>query len=902
MGEWQKGHIMKKFIVVLIALTLLTPAFSDIVAYNNYGFDTAPWTYAENSFVYTDNGGTHTSVAPDTYPSANPLFGNVLDLTNNAFGFFYDNGATAIQFYEGTVEMWIAPHWNGTNQGGAGVGPVGSEQDLIVDGAVDHHIVGELGLFIYNVGRPDDGGSVRAMFNYDGADAEDITLWDQSTGTTADWTEGSWHHIAVSWDADTVGLYIDGMVSDEVARTGSPAIKLSKGHYLWGKDTGSGIINCFDGQIDDFAISNHAKYTPVAGGYAVPTEPVIPPKSTQQVWELGFGMDSDFNQDCYINFRDFAILANNNWNFVDLALFVMDWLRSNHPDNPDGEKPWILRSIITDMSRCQPAEAISDVKEKYHWQLIDYEGEGLNGVMLAAASQVDAPDVTLPLGVSGWYAIYIGFWNPHHVYDGSFRIKLKLSDDTSFQAISDPEPGIEWTKVSDLKEAFFKCADLTGRDLVIGQHSKGTPRKASIAYVKLIPLSEQEVIEINNDRADTSKRMLYALNDGNGLFYRGPTTREDLLEEVEQYRYSDVKALILAVSCGDLVNYPSNVGTTWYSDSGDELSPAGWRTVRDSLQTLLAQEIVPVQELSEYMHQMGKECHVMFRLALIGDLPPSHHFQSIAHLRPDLRMISKDGTPMEKISYAYPEVREYMLSMIREVAEGYDIDGVNLCFIRGPQFVGYEDIVVNDFINIYGIDPRELDENDIRAQQHRASYVTEFVRSAHNLMNEISLNKGRKIELSVMVNSGEASQARNLFFGLDVWTWINESLLDSIFISGSADSAIVNALASHNCKLITQTNGNPGVIVGTAKGGFDNGADGFWAWDLNAVQEYPDYWQVYKRIGHEEEIDNFITSIPAMKTIKLNTIGGLDVTNTTNVGANENGYWPPEMLPIYSGG
>ena len=257
---------MKKFIVVLVALTFLTPAFSDIIAYNNYNIDTSPWTYAENSFVYTDNGGTHTSVTPNTYPSANPLFGNAMDLTNSAFGFFYDNGAMPIQFYEGTVEMWIAPHWNGTNQGGEGVGPVGYEQDLIVDGAVSHHVVGELGLFIYNAGDPNDGGSVRAMFNYDGADAEDITLWDQSTGTTENWTDGSWHHIAVSWDADTVGLYIDGVVSDEAARTSSPAIKLSKGQYLWGKDTGSGIINCFDGQIDDFTIFNHTKYTPGAGG------------------------------------------------------------------------------------------------------------------------------------------------------------------------------------------------------------------------------------------------------------------------------------------------------------------------------------------------------------------------------------------------------------------------------------------------------------------------------------------------------------------------------------------------------------------------------------------------------------------------------------------------------------
>ncbi len=143
---------------------------------------------------------------------------------------------------------------------------------------------------------------------------------------------------------------------------------------------------------------------------------------------------------------------------------------------------------------------------------------------------MDAPGVTLELGVSGWYAIHVGIWNPHYSYDGDFKLKLKLTSDPCFTNISDPEPELEWPGKVEFKEIFFKSADLTDQDLVIGQHNKETACKAFLGYVKLVPLSSEQVAAIQQDRARTATRNLYALNDGNGLFYKGPTTEKDLLE------------------------------------------------------------------------------------------------------------------------------------------------------------------------------------------------------------------------------------------------------------------------------------------------------------------------------------------------------------------------------------
>jgi len=261
-----------------------------------------------------------------------------------------------------------------------------------------------------------------------------------------------------------------------------------------------------------------------------------------------------------------------------------------------------------------------------------------------------------------------------------------------------------------------------------------------------------------------------------------------------------------------------------------------------------------------------------------------------------LRMLAKDGTPLEKASYAFPEVQEFMLSLIREVAENFDVDGINLGWIRGPQFVGYETPVIRDFKEEYDEDPRNLDDNDIRIQRLRARYLTDFTGKVRRLLNEVGSKRARKIELSAWVFSPET----NLFYGLDVETWLKEGLLDSIIGSGTKE--FIETAKTHHCKFYLGSRGTKEVLEG-----YENGVDGFVFWDLNVQclgywHELPESWAVTSRMGHKEEVKDFAKEPPRMKRITLKTVGGFDICHTTNRGANERNYWPPEMLPLYSGG
>jgi len=64
-----------------------------------------------------------------------------------------------------------------------------------------------------------------------------------------------------------------------------------------------------------------------------------------------------------------------------------------------------------------------------------------------------------------------------------------------------------------------RYADLTGVDIVFGkENSAQPPTNASIAYVKLERLTNEQIKKIKEDRQRTDTRRIIAINDGEGLF------------------------------------------------------------------------------------------------------------------------------------------------------------------------------------------------------------------------------------------------------------------------------------------------------------------------------------------------------------------------------------------------
>ncbi len=365
-----------------------------------------------------------------------------------------------------------------------------------------------------------------------------------------------------------------------------------------------------------------------------------------------------------------------------------------------------------------------------------------------------------------------------------------------------------------------------------------------------------------------------------------------LREIVERYRYSDVGKVLLAVNSGDMTWYPgSKVGRQYTGDDSRVLlvdqsknMPGSYvwseKTMRDSLVALSAKGISVENTLAQHAHSMGLRLDIMYRLGIGGHLPPYRSEKAYVQVHPEFRQLTKDGTPAEKASYAFPEVREFMLNLIREGVERFDVDGINLCFTRGPHFVYYEKPVLDAFKAKYGEDARTVDPADPRLSEVKAVFMTDFVRQARKILDEVGKKKGRRLEMSVWV----WPSAKNVWLGktpiqegLDVKGWIREGLLDSVICQEGFDEEYMKLGKEKNCEFIyfSGFTGEKAMSPANAVAGYKAGVDGFAYWDIDSVQDTPSYWQWLSRIGHRDEMENW--KDPGRTLMPLRSIGGFDV-------------------------
>jgi hypothetical protein len=419
---------------------------------------------------------------------------------------------------------------------------------------------------------------------------------------------------------------------------------------------------------------------------------------------------------------------------------------------------------ITDLEIAQPRDAVSRKNEADKWRLLPYETRDMQGKMLCAASFVNAPDITLPLRAKGWYAVYLGVWNPEFACDGQPVVKARLSSDRAFRQLH-IRGGADTQDATFLREIHLTTDDLTNRNLVIGKANGLLGHSCYVAYVKLVPIPAGKVKEIETDRTATDRRRLTATIDGSSYFHFSEYSKaEHILELVELYRHSDVGKILWAVSYGSAVNYPAKVPDALFlgneatrggliPDGGSNDYVRGERQMYESLRRFAAEGIIPQQVAAKRAHELGIKFDVMLRLGIHGGVEgvgPIWSTEDIYTRKfPQYRQVLQDGTVLEKASFAFPPVRQFQLDLIRDAAEQIDCDGVNLCFVRGPHYVAFEKPLLEAFGARYHEDARKVALDDPRLGKVRAEFITPFVRCARNVLDQVGAKKGRALTLSV---------------------------------------------------------------------------------------------------------------------------------------------------------
>ena len=459
---------------------------------------------------------------------------------------------------------------------------------------------------------------------------------------------------------------------------------------------------------------------------------------------------------------------------------------------------------LTDLDRCQPQSSLSRDWKRGTWRLLDYTGErdfdgstisqmhdafelkpdpdrSFAGTLLVATDGNQAPEISYSPDRSGWYEIYVGL--VRKPFEESKAVQVRLSRDEAFTTLSGRE-GEKDHQEGWLDEIYWKTADLTGQDIHLRQITYPRIRHAWVGFVKLVPLSESQVKELQADRGNPEHRRLFVHTDPGVPNEEG--SREELLAHLEPLRHGDVARLYWETGFGDRVFYFSSIGRdqTRMGQLGDESSEPFYvrehgRVGVRTWQAYRRNGVDPLAVAVDFAHQHDIELHAAYRVG--GFLFPAPHFadtrDSFFERHRDLVCLDREGNPLPRISYAFPETREYVLSLLREMASNYSIDGVALLYNRRPPLLAYEAPLVEGFQAKFGEDPRELDPSDERWLSFRAGFLTRFMRELRQMLDEVAREQGRS---RLAVTAVVSRPGENLLHGMDLETWIREDLVDTL--------------------------------------------------------------------------------------------------------------------------
>lgn len=231
---------------------------------------------------------------------------------------------------------------------------------------------------------------------------------------------------------------------------------------------------------------------------------------------------------------------------------------------------------------------------------------------------------------------------------------------------------------------------------------------------------------------------------------------------INQVAGTDVDTVTICPQCYRTYNYPSAVDTTWQNPDAFprdvSLFPT-WQTIINNLQN----GGDPLLDAITAVRAMNKRVVVSLRMndrhLSYTPLFPTHNNFYRAH--PEYLLgcsTSPDdiyGDEARVFNYAIPEVRQFYKDIIEEICRNYDIDGIELDFLRHMKFFYYSQMDTGRGI------------------------MSSFVSEAKAIIETVNTDLGTSITLGARVCP---TLSDNYNEGLDVAAW---SMIDEITVSSA---------------------------------------------------------------------------------------------------------------------
>ncbi len=508
--------------------------------------------------------------------------------------------------------------------------------------------------------------------------------------------------------------------------------------------------------------------------------------------------------------------------------------------------------LLDEMSLLQPSDEIAEQSVKGKWWLRQYtvpdEAERRSMVTVEEqdleepASCVAAP-LRLPLRLSGWYQVWVRTHQPAHSPEAANSpggIDVRLSGQRCFWHAGPLDagsvPGGTPAPDGNLVDVFYRAADLNGQDLVFQQPYGTYPSdtkhaRASLAGVRLVKLSDDQVVRLQAERKREDSSIIGYDNDGFSYFWKWGVHDPDCIARLME-PLRDGSTAFFNIELGGLggLTIPTPY-TGMYQMSSGHVRDGDLRA-NAFFRWCFENDVHVLNQLLQHAHSVELKvfASVMMERCFCRDETMRAHS--------DWRIRRGRGT----WDYALEDVQDYQVKKIAWIIENHELDGFIVDFTRYGHFFNEDE--PNKFVKMNG-----------------------FLRKLRGAVDEINARKQRQCLFAASFGDrswhlkhwGSGVLADQ---GLDVTTWLDEGLFDIIMPEGLEVERFVEMGAGSRTRVWPRKVANvtlrthdydskklsPKEIEREAKWAFDQGAEGVFFFNHETCGSL-------RRLGFKEELD-----------------------------------------------
>lgn len=506
---------------------------------------------------------------------------------------------------------------------------------------------------------------------------------------------------------------------------------------------------------------------------------------------------------------------------------------------------WWMRDFTT----LPDTSGLHDRALRGYWQKATYEAKGFSGTMVLANPNAQAPELRIPLPVTGRYSISIGMAENY-----SDRLLLKLERESTFGKIAHGPVSTE--EVNCIQDVWWRDVDLVAGDVLVLIQDRWMSKRCGIAYVRLSPAPPATKPEID----------VVTTMDG-GLGNNGNLPLDEVVAEELQFADTHVNILCHGTDyCGSAQYITAMPHHRWPVERWAEeelISHEYYPWHIDVLQRYEKAGRCPFRDSIEAAHRMGRKIYAYHRMGIVRLYAPMQMFACPFYdEHPEWRCLDWDGTPIARLSIAFPEVRTFFLEHFREVVE-MGADGVCLVYSRGWPLILFDPPVAEEYKRRTGREMKTTTPDDATLLQVRIDIFNQFMRDIQKTIREAA--RGRDVQI-VTINL--ALPEINRHYAMDCETWAREGIVQMIIpypyglvakpkmIEVPKWTAILKGTKTKLCPILNRMTYEPAGIIETPTALLDraekflaDGANGISVWDLDGNMVAPMYRQFAYHLG-----------------------------------------------------